>query len=178
MNCCPMRGLRIATVAAMVTSRRPSESKHRQSTGCQGTLGCQVMTDSCRRETPLSISLTDTSMADEPNSAKQPGPAPAAGHGAPPHNFARSGARRAQEICLHGGTAGGCVPVHGCPFASDRRPRGDNWGDSNGILACPEGLEPPTCCLEGSCSIQLSYGQCGAAAAGKKAHGGGPLFVS
>ena len=27
------------------------------------------------------------------------------------------------------------------------------------ILACPEGLEPPTCCLEGSCSIQLSYGQ-------------------
>ncbi len=29
-----------------------------------------------------------------------------------------------------------------------------------GVLACPEGLEPPTCCLEGSCSIQLSYGQC------------------
>ena len=28
-------------------------------------------------------------------------------------------------------------------------------------LACPEGLEPPTCCLEGSCSIQLSYGQKG-----------------
>jgi hypothetical protein len=27
------------------------------------------------------------------------------------------------------------------------------------MLACPEGLEPPTCCLEGSCSIQLSYGQ-------------------
>ncbi len=27
------------------------------------------------------------------------------------------------------------------------------------FLACPEGLEPPTCCLEGSCSIQLSYGQ-------------------
>lgn len=27
-------------------------------------------------------------------------------------------------------------------------------------MACPEGLEPPTCCLEGSCSIQLSYGQC------------------
>lgn len=26
-------------------------------------------------------------------------------------------------------------------------------------MACPEGLEPPTCCLEGSCSIQLSYGQ-------------------
>jgi hypothetical protein len=26
-------------------------------------------------------------------------------------------------------------------------------------VACPEGLEPPTCCLEGSCSIQLSYGQ-------------------
>ena len=28
-------------------------------------------------------------------------------------------------------------------------------------MACPEGLEPPTCCLEGSCSIQLSYGQTG-----------------
>ena len=26
-------------------------------------------------------------------------------------------------------------------------------------LACPEGLEPPTPSLEGSCSIQLSYGQ-------------------
>jgi hypothetical protein len=26
-------------------------------------------------------------------------------------------------------------------------------------MACPEGLEPPTCCLEGNCSIQLSYGQ-------------------
>ena len=26
------------------------------------------------------------------------------------------------------------------------------------ILACPEGLEPPTYCLEGSCSIMLSYG--------------------
>ena len=25
-------------------------------------------------------------------------------------------------------------------------------------MVCPEGLEPPTCCLEGSCSIQLSYG--------------------
>ena len=28
-------------------------------------------------------------------------------------------------------------------------------------VACPEGLEPPTYCLEGSCSIQLSYGQTG-----------------
>ncbi len=26
-------------------------------------------------------------------------------------------------------------------------------------MARPEGLEPPTCCLEGSCSIQLSYGR-------------------
>ncbi len=26
-------------------------------------------------------------------------------------------------------------------------------------VACPEGLEPPTYCLEGNCSIQLSYGQ-------------------
>src|SRR5262245_60468571 len=30
---------------------------------------------------------------------------------------------------------------------------------STAFLACPEGLEPPTCCLEGSCPIQLSYGQ-------------------
>ena len=29
------------------------------------------------------------------------------------------------------------------------------------ILACPEGLEPPTPSLEGWCSIQLSYGQLG-----------------
>ena len=27
------------------------------------------------------------------------------------------------------------------------------------ILARPEGLEPPTCRLEGGCSIQLSYGR-------------------
>lgn len=27
------------------------------------------------------------------------------------------------------------------------------------FVACLEGLEPPTCCLEGSCSIQLSYRQ-------------------
>ena len=33
-------------------------------------------------------------------------------------------------------------------------------------MACPEGLEPPTCCLEGSCSIQLSYGQSVAKAPG------------
>ena len=29
------------------------------------------------------------------------------------------------------------------------------------VMARPEGLEPPTCCLEGSCSIQLSYGHRG-----------------
>ena len=27
-----------------------------------------------------------------------------------------------------------------------------------GVLATPPGLEPGTYCLEGSCSIQLSYG--------------------
>ena len=32
---------------------------------------------------------------------------------------------------------------------------GSRW-----VLACPEGLEPPTPSLEGWCSIQLSYGQC------------------
>jgi hypothetical protein len=30
---------------------------------------------------------------------------------------------------------------------------------SEGTLACPEGIEPPTHSLEGCCSIQLSYGQ-------------------
>jgi hypothetical protein len=29
----------------------------------------------------------------------------------------------------------------------------------NRLMACPEGLEPPTPSLEGWCSIQLSYGQ-------------------
>ena len=28
-----------------------------------------------------------------------------------------------------------------------------------GLLERPEGLEPPTRCLEGSCSIHLSYGR-------------------
>ena len=32
---------------------------------------------------------------------------------------------------------------------------------SDVLLACPEGLEPPTYCLEGNCSIRLSYGQMG-----------------
>ena len=27
------------------------------------------------------------------------------------------------------------------------------------VMACPEGIEPPTHSLEGCCSIQLSYGQ-------------------
>lgn len=29
--------------------------------------------------------------------------------------------------------------------------------NNNGVLAIAGGLEPPTRCLEGSCSIQLSY---------------------
>ncbi len=45
------------------------------------------------------------------------------------------------------------------------------------LLVYPEGLEPPTCCLEGSCSIQLSYGQCPAVGPdGQKAHTVGLLF--
>src|SRR5438132_14251087 len=35
-------------------------------------------------------------------------------------------------------------------------------------MACPEGLEPPTCCLEGSCSIRLSYGQRGPCGRGRE----------
>lgn len=37
--------------------------------------------------------------------------------------------------------------------------RGDFALRKKPSLACPEGLEPPTYCLEGNCSIQLSYGQ-------------------
>ena len=40
----------------------------------------------------------------------------------------------------------------------------------NDLVVCPEGLEPPTCCLEGNCSIQLSYGQLGR-------HTGRPVLV-
>ena len=44
-------------------------------------------------------------------------------------------------------------------------------GDTDGEkLVCPEGLEPPTCCLEGNCSIQLSYGQMEERIPRKKAH--------
>ena len=38
---------------------------------------------------------------------------------------------------------------------------GRYWTSLDSILACPEGLEPPTPSLEGWCSIQLSYGQIG-----------------
>ena len=38
---------------------------------------------------------------------------------------------------------------------------GRQWTLTDTILACPEGLEPPTPSLEGWCSIQLSYGQLG-----------------
>ncbi len=33
-----------------------------------------------------------------------------------------------------------------------------NWKYA-GVVACPAGIEPATPSLEGSCSIQLSYGQ-------------------
>ena len=35
----------------------------------------------------------------------------------------------------------------------------ENHENPAGKLARPEGLEPPTCRLEGGCSIQLSYGR-------------------
>ena len=40
-------------------------------------------------------------------------------------------------------------------------------------VVCPEGLEPPTCCLEGNCSIQLSYGQRGPSGDERSGRGGG-----
>ena len=47
------------------------------------------------------------------------------------------------------------------------------------LLACPAGVEPATYCLEGSCSIQLSYGQCerAADAAKKRVVRDNPLMV-
>ena len=35
--------------------------------------------------------------------------------------------------------------------------RATNCATSRKKMAGPEGLEPPTYCLEGSCSIQMSY---------------------
>ena len=47
-------------------------------------------------------------------------------------------------------------------FIYEKRCRPDVFGHWRiVILACPEGLEPPTPSLEGWCSIQLSYGQLG-----------------
>jgi len=45
----------------------------------------------------------------------------------------------------------GALKLGGQLGIAGSRPDQPNWP--------PEGLEPPTCCLEGSCSIQLSYGQ-------------------
>ncbi len=44
-------------------------------------------------------------------------------------------------------------------------------------MACPEGLEPPTYCLEGNCSIRLSYGQlwCGWGGCTKGRHHTAPV---
>src|ERR1043165_3327085 len=59
-------------------------------------------------------------------------------------------------------SSGGSVLARECPHQSHIQECGvvalptqcsDAW------LACPEGLEPPTCRLQGGCSIQLSYGQ-------------------
>ena len=41
--------------------------------------------------------------------------------------------------------------AHPAPQATSRN------GTLRTLMACPEGLEPPTYCLEGNCSIQLSY---------------------
>lgn len=46
-------------------------------------------------------------------------------------------------------------------------------------MACPEGLEPPTYCLEGNCSIRLSYGQlwCGWGDCAKGRHHTAPVLM-
>src|SRR5258707_655818 len=49
------------------------------------------------------------------------------------------------------------------PEARDQRGLLDFFGlvgiSWDARMACPKGLEPPTYCLEGNCSIRLSYGQ-------------------
>ncbi len=58
-------------------------------------------------------------------------------------------------------TTAGNSPVRPPPLRGDRsQTAATETGPIQFLwVACPEGLEPPTCCLEGSCSIQLSYGQ-------------------
>jgi hypothetical protein len=53
----------------------------------------------------------------------------------------------------------GGVPQPVARVLGEEVPRIGGLDRLDGLVACPEGLEPPTCCLEGSCSIQLSYGQ-------------------
>jgi hypothetical protein len=55
-------------------------------------------------------------------------------------------------VCRHGRLRFNWVVCNACSLAGELR---------NGLVACPEGLEPPTPSLEGWCSIQLSYGQQG-----------------
>ena len=65
------------------------------------------------------------------------------------------------------------VPQRRPNLLPDRRGAVTLW---NGRMACPEGLEPPTCCLEGSCSIRLSYGQRGRRRARRCVDGRGEMI--
>ena len=100
----------------------------RQSTGCLGTFGDMVMTDSCRRETQLSIGLTHVRMAYELDQGKRPGPAHAVGHGSPPQTVLQVQGRggRARFDCT--GTLRGRRPCPSLSTGVRRRLRGDNSG--------------------------------------------------
>jgi hypothetical protein len=81
--------------------------------------------------------------------------------------------RRALYLVKHHQFVAMGLEVHGGVGQFPIRGDGDTVMSWNGLVACPEGLEPPTCCLEGNCSIQLSYGQQGPRWADTVGRGGG-----
>ena len=73
-----------------------------------------------------------------------------------------SGWHHVTRVSRHPGAVGRYRKL-GVPEARGQRGPLDFFGrigiSWDARMACPEGLEPPTYCLEGNCSIRLSYGQ-------------------